>query len=99
MNAELLRDLQSQSKDLSRKVSEIQALRVQLESERNGLGAELAETQDALKEVQVQLETKNNTLAQIRIEMERRLREKDDEMDVIRSVCQVFSNVCVQKRT
>jgi len=86
VGAELLRDLQNQNKDLNRKARELQALRAQLESERDSIGAELAETVDALKETQVQLETKNSTLTQIRTEMERRLREKDDEMDVIRFV-------------
>jgi len=81
-----LREAQSQNKDLSRQVQELTTIRVQLQNERDGLSAELSDTKDALKDALARLEAANAALTQLRTDMEHRLREKDDEIDNIRSV-------------
>ena len=67
-------------------MQELTTIRVQLQNERDGLSAELSDTKDALKDAAARLETSNAALTQLRSDMEHRLREKDDELDNIRSV-------------
>jgi len=86
--SDALREANSANKDLNRQVQELVAIRVQLEGERDNLAAELADTRDALRDAQAKLEAANNALASLRIEMENRLREKDDEMENIRKAGQ-----------
>lgn len=81
---EALREAQSSNKDLNRQVSELMALRVALESERDALAIDLADTKDAYKDAQARLDAANNALSQLRSEMEHRLREKDEELENIR---------------
>jgi chromosome segregation ATPase len=82
--AEALREAQSANKDLNRQVSELTALRVALEGERDALAIDLADTRDAYKDVQARLDAANNALSQLRSEMEHRLREKDEELENVR---------------
>jgi len=86
MLTEALREAQGQNKDLSRQVQELTTVRVQLQNERDALSAELSDTKDALKDATARLEASNAALTQLRTDMEHRLREKDDEIDNIRSV-------------
>jgi len=86
MLTEALREAQSQNKDLSRQVQELMTVRVQLQNERDASSAELSDTKDALKDATARLEASNAALTQLRSDMEHRLREKDDEIDNIRSV-------------
>ena len=82
--SEALRESQSQNKDLSRQVQELMTIRIQLQNERDGLAAELADTRDALKDAQARLDAANAALSQLRSDMEHRLREKDEEIENIR---------------
>lgn len=82
--ADALREAQSANKDLSRQVTELTAIRIQLEGERDSLAAELADTRDALKDAQARLDAANAALSALRSEMEHRLREKDEEIESIR---------------
>lgn len=86
--SDALREAQSANKDLNRQVQELVSIRVQLEGERDNLAAELADTRDALRDFQAKLEAANNALSSLRVEMENRLREKDDEMENIRKAGQ-----------
>ena len=79
-----LREANSANKDLSRQVTELSSIRVQLEGERDSLAGELADTRDALRDAQARLDAANAALAQLRSDMEARLREKDDEIENIR---------------
>jgi len=83
---EALRDALAQVKELSRQIPELQAVRVAVETERDALRTELSDAQDALRDALGRLDAANNTITQLRAELERRLREKDDEIDAIRSV-------------
>ena len=73
-------------KDLSRQIPELHAVKVQLETERDGLRTEVSDLQDALRDALARLDAANNNLNQLRAELERRLQEKDEEIDGIRSV-------------
>jgi predicted nucleic acid-binding Zn-ribbon protein len=79
-----LREANSQNKDLSRQVQELTSIRISLEAERDNLAAELADNRDALRDALAKLEAANNALSSLRVEMDNRLREKDEEMDNIR---------------
>ena len=79
-----LREANSANKDLNRQVQELTTIRMQLEGERDGLAAELADTRDALRDAQMRLDAANNALSQLRSEMEARMREKDDELENLR---------------
>ena len=83
---EALREAQSQNKDLSRQVQELLAIRHQLEADRDRLAAELSDANDALRDAQSRLEAANAALSQLRIDFEHRLREKDEEIENVRSV-------------
>lgn len=82
--SEALREAQGANKDLNRQVQDLMSIRIQLEGERDSLANELADARDALKDAMARLEAGNASLNSIRIEMEAKLREKDDEIDNLR---------------
>lgn len=84
--SDALRDALAQVKELSRHIPELQAIKVQLETERDALKIEVSDLQDALRDALARLDTANSSLTQLRADLERRLREKDEEIDGIRSV-------------
>jgi len=65
-------------------LQEQQLLTGQLQSERDGLTAELAEMKDALQDAEKRVSSANSALNQLKVEIERRLREKDNDADVMR---------------
>jgi len=83
--ADALRDALAQVKELGRQIPELHAVKVQLETERDALRIEVSDLQDALKDALARLDAANNSLTHLRAELERRLREKDEEIDGIRS--------------
>jgi len=84
--SDALRDALAQVKELSRQIPELHAVKVQLETERDSLRTEVSDLTDALKDALARLDAANNQLTQLRTELERRLHEKDEEIDGIRSV-------------
>ena len=84
--SDALRDALAQVKELNRQIPELHAIKLQLETERDALKAEVSDLQDALRDALARLDAANNSLAQLRADLERRLREKDEEIDGIRSV-------------
>jgi len=80
------REAQSANKDLSRQVQELMAIRHQLEADRDRLATELSDAQEALRDAQARLDAANAALAQLRSDFEHRLREKDEEIENVRSV-------------
>lgn len=86
MPTDALHEAQGQNKDLSRQVQELINIRLQLQNERDSLAAELSETKDALRDALTRLDGANGALTQLRIDMEHRLREKDEEIENIRFV-------------
>ena len=94
-----LRDALAQVKELNRQVPELHAIKLQLETERDGLKTEVSDLQDALKDALARLDAANNNLAQLRADLERRLHEKDEEIDGIRSVSHTESCLLKQYET
>jgi len=80
-----MREAQSQNKDLSRQVQELMSIRHQLEADRDRLASELSDSNDALRDAQARLDAANAALAQLKIDFEHRLREKDEEIESVRS--------------
>ena len=78
---ESLRESDGQNKDLNRSVQELTAIRVQLQGERDGLLSELGDARDSVKDLQVRFDASNSQLNQLRIDVENRLREKDEELE------------------
>lgn len=85
-HTESLRESDGQNKDLTRSVQELTAIRLQLQGERDGLLAELGDAKDSVKDLQARFDSSNSQLNQIRIDMDNRLREKDEEIENTRLV-------------
>ena len=88
--SDALRDALAQVKELSRQIPELHAIKVQLETERDSLKTEVSDLQDALRDALARLDAANTQLTQLRTELERRLHEKDEEIDGIRSVSHAY---------
>ena len=73
-------------KDANRELADLRSLRAQLEAERDSLAAALKDTEDALRDAEQKLANAQAALNQLRIDMENRLRAKDEEIENIRSV-------------
>lgn len=58
------------------------------------MAAALRDTEDALKDCENKLAAANQALNQLRIDMENRLREKDEELDNLRcAILNISANV------
>merc|ERR1719228_2400536 len=79
-----LREANLALKDANRELTELRALRIQLENERDSLAAALKDTEDALRDTENKLAAATAALDKLRIDMEARLREKDEEIENIR---------------
>lgn len=84
MLTDTLQESKTEVRSLRVQLQEQQSLMSQLESERDGLAAEVAELKDALQDAEKRLGFANSSLNQLKTDTERRLREKDDESEVIR---------------
>ena len=81
-----LREANQALKDANRELADLRQLRAQLEAERDSLAAALKDTEDALRDAEAKLANAQAALNQLRTDMENRLREKDEEIENIRSV-------------
>ena len=79
-----MQEAKTELRSVRLQLQEQQALTAQLESERDGFAAELAELRDALQEAEKRLGIANATLNQLKTDTERRIRDKDDELDAMR---------------
>jgi len=84
MHTDTLHESKTELRSLRLQLQEQQSIAPQLESERDSLAAELAELRDALQDAEKRLGNANAALNQLKTDTERRLRDKDDEADVIR---------------
>lgn len=82
--AETAREAQSQSKELRSQIQDLHAIRIQLETDRDGLNAEVNDLRGVLNDAQSRIDSVNETLNQLKADSERRLRDKDDELNAIR---------------
>lgn len=87
-----LKETKSALRDANRRLTDLEALRSQLEAERDNLASALHDAEEALKELEVKYVATQNALQHLKTEMEQRLREKDDELENLRSVGHSKSN-------
>lgn len=83
---ESFREADGQNKELTRTVSELTSIRVQLQSERDSMDAEIRDSRDTIRDLQSRLDAANNTLNQLKNDLENRLRERDEELENMRFV-------------
>lgn len=79
-----LREAKNALKDAHKRIGDLEALKSQLEAEREHLASALSDTEDALKEMEQKYTQAHDSLVRLKSEMEQRLREKDDELDTLR---------------
>jgi len=71
---------------LSRNVNDLTQIKIQLESERESLSGALADAENANADLENRLAAATTALNNIKVELERRLREKEDELEALRLV-------------
>ena len=59
-------------------------MKIQLEADRQNLSSELVDLREAFKDAETRLASANSSLTSLRLELENRVREKDEEIDNIR---------------
>jgi len=84
MHTDTLHESKTEIRSLRLQIQEQQSITPQLESERDSLAAELAELRDALQEAERRLGNATSSLNQLKTDTERRLRDKDDESEIMR---------------
>jgi len=84
--AETAHQSRTEVRSLRVQLQDLQLVTGQLQTDRDGLAGELADVKDALQEADKRLSNANQSLTQLKTDTERRLRQKDDEADTIRSV-------------
>ena len=84
--AETLHESESQNKDLSRSVQELSSIRIQITNERDQALGELGDAREGLRDLQGRLDASTSALNALKADFDNRLREKEDELESIRSV-------------
>ena len=79
-----LHESKTQMRSARLQLQEQQALTSRLQSERDGSAAEAGELRDALEDAEKRLGNANAALNQLRTDTEKRIRDKDAELDVMR---------------
>jgi len=82
--SESLHESRSELRTVRVQLQEQQSLTPQIESERDGLSAEVVELKEVLQDLEKRLGAANSALNQLKADTERRLRDKDEELDIIR---------------
>lgn len=67
-----------------RNANDLMQIRIQLEGERDSLNAALSDAENANGDLEGRLAAANGALGNVRVELERRLREKEDELEALR---------------
>ena len=83
---ESFRESESQNKELNRSVQELTAIRMQLQSDREAMEAELQDSRDSIKDLQSRLDSANSVMNQLKVDLDSRVRERDEEIENLRSV-------------
>jgi len=74
----------TEARSLRVQLQQHQSVIPQLESERDGLAAEVAELREVLDDAEKRVGSSSSALNQLKTDTERRLREKDDESQLMR---------------
>lgn len=65
-------------------MNELTQIKIQLESERDSLSGALGDAENANADLENRLAAANTALGNVKAELERRLREKEDELEALR---------------
>jgi len=66
-------------------VQELTAIRMQLQSDRDAMDAELQDSRDSIKDLQSRLDSATSVMNQLKVDLDSRLRERDEEIENLRS--------------
>lgn len=84
LNAEKLRDSKERLSTMSRQITDLESSRTRLEAERDHLDSALKDTEDALHEIETKYQTVHSALVNLRSEVERQSRDKEEELEALR---------------
>lgn len=84
VHSDQVKELKSTLRDANRRLTDLEALRSQLEAERDNLASALHDAEEALREMDLKYQNTLANLNHLKTEMEQRLREKDDELESLR---------------
>ena len=60
---------------------------MQLQSDRDAMDAELQDSRESIRDLQSRLDSANSVMNQLKVDLDSRLRERDEELENLRSVC------------
>jgi len=84
------RESEGQNKELTRSVQELTAVRMQLQSERDAMDAEMADSRDLIKDLQSRLDSATSVMNQLKVDLDSRVRERDEEIENLRSASRLI---------
>ena len=84
-HTESFRESESQNKELNRSVQELTAIRGQLQSDRDAMEAEVQDSRDTIRDLQSRLDSATSVMNQLKVDLDNRLRERDEEIENLRS--------------
>lgn len=71
---------------MGRQLQEWTTLRIQIESERDNLAAEMSDAKDTIRDLQGKLDTATGSLNHLKMDLENRVREREEELESLRLV-------------
>jgi len=89
-DTESFRESENQNKELTRSVQELTAVRMQLQSDRDAMDAEIQDSRDTIKDLQSRLDSATSVMNQLKVDLDSRVRERDEEIENLRSVAHVL---------
>ena len=81
---ESLRESESQNKELTRSVQELTAIKMQLQSDRDAMEAEIQDSRESIRDLQSRLDSANSVMNQLKVDLDSRVRERDEEIENLR---------------
>jgi len=83
-DSEAFRESENQNKELNRSVQEQTAMRMQLQSDRDAMEAEIQDSRETIKDLQSRLDSANSVMNQLKVDLDSRIRERDEEIENLR---------------
>ena len=66
-------------------MQELTAIRMQLQSDRDAMEAEVQDSRDTIRDLQSRLDSATSVMNQLKVDLDNRLRERDEEIENLRS--------------
>jgi len=63
---------------------------MQLQSERDAMDAEMADSRDLIKDLQSRLDSATSVMNQLKVDLDSRVRERDEEIENLRSASRLI---------